>query len=135
MRCRSSRAPAAGGFSLLEVLVAVAVVGLTAVAALALLDAELRAASHAVRTLEAQALAEYRLAEARLLGPTDLMKLQGRSAEGRFTPPFQDYAWALAVRPVAGEAALVEAEARVSWDGGEVVLHGRFRAPQPEAIR
>ena len=134
MRCRRSRAPTAG-FSLLEVLVAVAIVGLTAVAALALLDAELRAASHAVRTLEAQALAEYRLAEARLLGRTDLIRLQGQIAEGRFDSPFDDYAWALAVRPVPGEPALVEAEARVSWDGGEIVLHSRFRAPQPEAIQ
>ena len=54
MRARS-------GFSLLEAVVALAIVGVTAVGALAAVGAELRAADDARTTLEADALAVYRM--------------------------------------------------------------------------
>ena len=105
------------------------VVGLAAVAALAVLGAELRAAGRVVKTLEAQALAEYRLAEARLLSDAELARLRGQSVEGRFAPPFEEYTWALVIHPVPGEPGLREAQVRVAWGTGEVVLGSRFRSP------
>ena len=117
------------GFSLLEAVIAMAVVSLAAVAALAALGAELRSARMARETLTAAALAEYRLETVRLL-PADQLRLLPDSVEdGRFSAPFDDFAWTVEVRPVAGIEALYQADVAVTGPEGQSMLSTRLYRP------
>jgi prepilin-type N-terminal cleavage/methylation domain-containing protein len=117
------------GFSLLEAVVALAIVGVAAVAGLGSLGAELRAAERAQRTLEASALAGHHLTRIRVLPPTALTPLPDSLREGRFPPPMNEYAWRAHVRPVRGEADLFDVAVEVVWEGGAFPLHARLYRP------
>jgi prepilin-type N-terminal cleavage/methylation domain-containing protein len=110
------------GFSLLEVIVALAIVGVTAVGALASVGAELRAAEDARTTLEAEALAVYRMATLEMLTAEQLQRIPDSLARGRFDPPFERYRWTATSDAVLGEEGLTEVELEVEWEGGSFPL-------------
>lgn len=117
------------GFSLLEAVIAMAVVSLAAVAALAALGAELRSARMARETLTTAALAEYRLQTVHLLPPDQLRLLPDSVESGTFAPPFDAFRWTVAVRPVAGIDALYQAEVAVTGAEGQSTLSTRLYRP------
>lgn len=123
--------PGREGFTLLEAVVALVIVGLTATAVLTAVGAELRGAARAQRGLEAAALAEYRLGTLQLREPAALYPLADSLARGRFAPPFEEYRWSATVRPVRGELALFDLAIRVEWEGGTYPLHTRLYRPLP----
>jgi prepilin-type N-terminal cleavage/methylation domain-containing protein len=118
------------GFSLLEAVIAMAVVSLAAVAALAALGAELRSARMARETLTAAALAEYRLETVRLLPAEQLRLLPDSVEDGRFAPPFEDFGWTVEVRPVAGVESLYQADVAVTGPEGQSALSTRVYRPE-----
>ncbi|MGH7629400.1 MAG: type II secretion system protein [Gemmatimonadales bacterium] len=81
------------GFSLLEAVVALAIVGLAAVASTEAVAAHLRAAERAVTALEQEALVQDRLARTRLLAAEELAHLPDSMASGKFTSPWDEIAW------------------------------------------
>ena len=122
------------GFTLLEALVAIMIVGLAAVAALETVGAELRTASRAKHALHAAALAEYRLETLRVLPPAELRSLPDSLDGGAFPAPLQRYRWTAATREVAGEPGLFDASVVIAWDGGSFRLATRLYRPEPMIV-
>lgn len=119
------------GFTLLEAVVALAILGLAVVAALSALSADLRSAERAQRALEAAALAQHRMAVLELLSPEELYSLPNSVARGAFGSPFAGYDWEASVREVPGERDLFDAEVRIGWESGALPLRTRFYRPRP----
>jgi prepilin-type N-terminal cleavage/methylation domain-containing protein len=121
---------ARGGFSLLEAVVALAIVGVTAVGALAAVGAELRAADDARTALEAEALAVHRMKTIEMLTAEQLQRVPDSLARGKFEPPFERYRWTVATEPVMGEEGLTEVAVEVEWKTGVFPLRTLlFRRP------
>lgn len=79
------------GFSLIEVLVSLAVTGIALGAAFFLFGSALRGSLHAERTTMATLVAESKLAEAGIAAPLQPGRTAGRTGDG--------YAWVTEVRP------------------------------------
>ena len=123
------------GFSLLEAIVALAIVGLAAVAALGAFGAEIRASSRAGRALEAEALAQSRLAVLRLLQRSDLEPLADSMRNGWFPAPFEEYRWEASTQDVRSRDDLFQVTVAVRWDGGAYALASRLYRPRPLSSR
>jgi prepilin-type N-terminal cleavage/methylation domain-containing protein len=117
------------GFSLLEAVVALAIVGLAVVAALGAFGVELRTAAQASRALEAEALAQSRLAVVRLLPPKELDPLTDSLRRGRFPSPFDGYQWETSSRSMVGQEHLFQVAVAVRWDQGAYSLATRLYRP------
>ena len=113
---------ARAGFSLLEAVVALAIVGVTAVAALASVGAELRAAGDARTMLEAEALAVHQLSTIEMLTAEQLQRIPDSLARGQFDAPFERYRWTASSEPVLGEEGLTEVRVDIVWEGGSLPL-------------
>jgi type II secretory pathway pseudopilin PulG len=117
------------GFTLLEALIAVVIVGLAGVAALETVGAELRTAARARHAHNAAALAEYRLETLRVLSPPELRSVPDSLADGAFAPPLQLYRWTASAREVPGEPGLYDARVVVRWNGGSFPIETRLYRP------
>jgi prepilin-type N-terminal cleavage/methylation domain-containing protein len=133
--CDPRRASVGQGFSLLEAVVALAIVGLAAVASLAALGQELRSSERVRRALESNALAEERLARLRLLPREELSPLADSLRQGHFGPPFADYTWQLASRSMPGRDELLDVELVIRWPDGAYPLVTRLHRPRSELPR
>lgn len=107
------------GFSLLEAIAAVAVIGMTAVGALEAAGSDLRTAERARRALEAEALATARLDFMNLLYDTDLQALPDSVAKGTFDKPLDDYSWIATSKPYSDQAGVYDVRVTVKWTEGE----------------
>lgn len=105
------------GFVLLEAVVALLVVGLSAAAALELFASHLRAAALGPERLTAAALAQDRMTAVRLLEPRQLRHIPDSIASGQFPAPFASYRWRTAVVPSI-EDDLYEIRVQISGPGG-----------------
>jgi len=119
------------GFSLLEAVVAVAIVGVASVSVLAAFGGEVRTADRARTALEAEALAVDRLTTVRLLTLDELDDLPDSVSTGRFTPPFDRYRWEIDVRRLSGQRDLHQVSVLVAWPEGEYALETRLYRPPP----
>jgi prepilin-type N-terminal cleavage/methylation domain-containing protein len=119
------------GFTILEAVIALAIVGLAGVAALEALGGELRAAERAGAVSTAAALAQDRLAAIAMVPAPDLGRLPDSLARGAFTEPLTDYRWRASVRPVLGERDLYDATVAVTGRGSEYSVTTRLYRPRP----
>lgn len=117
------------GFTILEAIVAVTIVGVAAVASLAAFGSQLRAGARAQVALEAEALAEEQVAGIRLLPASSLEALPDSLRSGTFPQPFERYQWSSTVQTVAHEADIHEARVTVRWPDGEYNLATRLHRP------
>jgi prepilin-type N-terminal cleavage/methylation domain-containing protein len=118
------------GFTLMEVIVAIVIVGMTAIATLSAFATELRTADTSRAALEAASLGETRLAMMELLPAEELIALPDSSKGGQFDPPFEQYRWTGTVTPVVNEPDLFEAAVRVTWANGSYAIGTRiYRTP------
>ena len=123
------------GFSLLEAIVALTIVGLALVAALGAYAVELRTDAQVMRGLEAASLADSRLAAVKLLPRSELSPLADSIRRGQFQPPFDAYRWDAESRDVSGSDDLFQVGVVVSWTGGSYELASRLYRPRPLASR
>jgi type II secretion system protein I len=123
------------GFTLLEAVVALAILGLAGVAALEALGGEVRGAERARTASTAAALAQDRLAALSLLRRTDLDPLPDSLARGAFEPPLEKYRWTAKVQSVFGETDLYEARVEVVSDDARYDLTTRIYRPQPRSLQ
>lgn len=121
--------PARAAFTLMEVVVAVIIVGMTSVATLSAFATELRTAETSRSALEAASLAEGRIAILELIPAEDLLTLPDSSKGGKFEPPFEYYEWTATVTPVVNEADLFDATVRVTGANGIYAIGTRMYRP------
>jgi type II secretion system protein I len=116
------------GFTLLEALVALVIVGMAVAGSLEAFGASMRVGSLASEHAQAVALADARLSELSIL-PTDSIPYYARPREGAFAPPLAGYRWTARMQPRAGAPALVGATVVVSWPRGRYELATDFFRP------
>ena len=122
------------GFTILEALVALAIVGLAGVAAMEALGGELRTADRARQVYRATALAEDRMAAVQLLSATELATLPDSIAKGAFRAPFETYRWTATALAVPDERDLYDVVVRVEGDAVPFELRTRLYRPRPVAM-
>jgi prepilin-type N-terminal cleavage/methylation domain-containing protein len=123
------------GFSLLEALIALTIVGSSIVAGLAAFSAELRVAGQAWTAVELEVLAQEALAGLALIPGPLLRPLPDSLRQGRFEPPFKQYAWRRVARPIRGNPDLLDASVEVIGPDGQFSLATRIYRPLPRIIR
>lgn len=129
------RTPGASGFTLLEVLVALAILGTAVLATLQLLGGVSATSRKAQSYTEAMALAEAKMEELLGAGPEAILSADGEAA--RFPPPHGAYRFEVEGTRMAGRA-LVEVRVRVDWEGpdpGSLTLATRTLAAAGVASR
>ena len=122
------------GITLFEAVVAIAIVGITAISALAAVGGEMRTAERARRALVVSALATERTAFLYLMTDRDLLNLPDSIAGGVFEYPMEEYSWTTTWTPNSDYAGLYETMVTITWqDGsekGSYATHGaQYRAP------
>jgi prepilin-type N-terminal cleavage/methylation domain-containing protein len=114
---RSKRSGAERGFTLVEVAVALFILGVTVVAMVEATSGTLRAQAGAERSREAVALAEWKMNHL-AASSVDSLKQYLVTRRGEIALPPHRYVWQALVRPARGEDRLWEVAVRVEWDGG-----------------
>lgn len=125
---RRLRPRARSGFTVLEALIALVIIGFAVVGTVEALGGGLRAQRQVSRHLEAVALAESRINELGVLQPDSIAYYAG-GRDGVFEPPFESYRWRASMEPVSGSRSLVQADVTVSWQGGSYALQTYFHRP------
>jgi type II secretory pathway pseudopilin PulG len=119
------------GISLLEAVVAVAIVGLTSVGALEAVGGNMRTAEKAKRAAEAEALATSRLDFMDLLTDRELQALPDTVQDGKFSGKLEEYTWKTTSTPVADQAGLYDIRITIGWPTGSYrVVTYAYRRPQ-----
>ena len=132
---RIPRQPGSGarsrpGISLLEAVVAIAIVGMTAVSALEAAGGDMRAAERSRRAIEAEALATSRLDFMDLLSDRELQALPDSVEKGKFDPPLDQYSWKTTSTPLSDQAGVYTIRVTVEWPGGSYMLRSyAYRTP------
>jgi type II secretory pathway pseudopilin PulG len=112
-RCDNERMRS--GISLLEAVVAVAIVGMTSVAALEAVGSDLRTAERARRAVEVEQLATSRLEFMNLLTDQELQALPDSVSSGTFPKPLDEYSWKTTSAPVSDQAGVYDVRLTISW--------------------
>jgi type II secretory pathway pseudopilin PulG len=119
------------GITLLEAVAAIAIVGMTSVAALEAAGGEMRTAERARRAIEVAELATSRLEFMDLLTDTELQSLPDSVAKGKFPVPFDQYTWTTTSSPISDPNGLYDIHITVNWSSGSYLLRTyRFIAPR-----
>jgi prepilin-type N-terminal cleavage/methylation domain-containing protein len=118
------------GFTLLEAVLAIAIVAMTAVAALSAVGTELRTAEHARRIHEAEALATEKAAFMWLLVDKDFQSLPDSVSKGVFDYPLNEYSWTATSTANSTLPGLYSIEINVFWQGGSYTeTTAQYRRP------
>ena len=123
------------GITLLEAVVAVAIVGMTSVAALESVGGELRTAERARRAIEVEALATSRLEFMDLLTDRELLSLPDSVEKGQFAAPLDDYAWTTTSTPLSEQPGVYDVRVTVRWPSGSYTLRTYLYRTPPLVTR
>ena len=123
------------GITLLEAVVAIAIVGMTSVAALESVGGEMRTAERARRAIEVEALATSRLEFMDLLTDRELQSLPDSVEKGTFAAPLNEYSWTTTSSPVSEQPGLYDVRVNVSWANGRYSLRTYLYRTPPFATR
>lgn len=130
MRRRSaSRLRSTDGFTLLESVVALLILGLALTPLLGSVTAGVRAQDRLEGSQEAVSLAEAKMAELALV-PVDSIPLYLEPRTGWFPAPFGRYRWRALLRPEPQSPALVRGAVLVEWKNGSYSLETFFHRPE-----
>lgn len=117
------------GFTILEAIVALAIVGFAAVAAVEAVGSELRGADRAALAYTTAALAQDRLVAVTILDGEQLNPLPDSVARGAFPAPFEAYHWVTLAFPVFGKRDMYDVSITVTSDRTEFALATRLYRP------
>jgi type II secretory pathway pseudopilin PulG len=123
------------GISLLEAVVAIAIVGMTAVSALEAAGGDMRAAERSRRAIEAEALATSRLDFMDLLTDRELQALPDSVEKGKFDAPLDEYSWKTTSTPLPDQAGVYTIRVTVEWPSGSYALRSYAYRTPPFATR
>jgi type II secretory pathway pseudopilin PulG len=110
------------GITLLEAVAAIAIVGMTSVAALEAAGGEMRTAERARRAIEVEELATSRVEFMDLLTDTELQSLPDSVAKGKFPAPFDQYTWTTTSTPISDPNGVYDIRITVSWTNGSYLV-------------
>jgi hypothetical protein len=116
----------------MEAVVALAIIGLFAVALFATTAAQMRTASKAGILLSARSLAEDRIAALRLLDYDALKDVPDSLVKGVFPAPFADFTWTAQVEEMKDEYDLFGVQVTVSGQGEVFPLRTLFHRARPQ---
>jgi len=119
------------GFTILEAVVALAIVGFAAVAAVEAAGSELRGADRAISAYTEAALAQDRLAAVTILRIDELNAPPDSVARGTFPKPLDGFHWLAAVEPALGEHDMYDVTIRITSDRSDYTLTTRLYRPRP----
>ncbi len=119
------------GFSLLEAVVAIAILGMVAVGALGAVSSQMQGAVRARAMVRASAAAESRLATLSLLDRETLRHLPDSVARGQFAAPLDDFRWTTNVSEDRAEPSLFQVKVQVESRSASFTLEGRLYRPAP----
>lgn len=120
------------GITMFEAVASVAIVGVTAAAALSAVGSQFRTTARAQRALTVEALATSRLDFLDLLdGQNALNSIPDSVAMGEFPAPLNEYRWTTEVTPVSDEPGLYSVVVKVLWEDGSYELKSRAFRRQP----
>jgi type II secretion system protein I len=119
------------GFTLLEAVIALAIIGVAVVGVMSAFGGDLRAAERARTALTVSTLARSRLARLELATASELATLPDSLSHGAFAAPFARYQWKATASAVRGEPDLYDVRVTVTWDGGQSELRSRRYRPVP----
>jgi len=114
------------GFTLLEVVVALAIVGSVAVASLGALDQHFRVTRKGGEVTTAVVLATDRLDALRRAAMRRSSRLPDSLRRGRFPRPLEAYSWDADLKPARDRRGLFDLAVTVSWEGGSYPLASRI---------
>lgn len=118
------------GFTLIEAVVALAIIGVVAIGAFVTVGTQLRTEARAQGVWAAEALAEERMASLVLADARTLKMLPDSLRRGRFAPPYMMYLWTAEARVVPRERDLWDIAVTVRSPENRVTLRTRrWRAP------
>jgi len=117
------------GFTLLEAVVALAIVGLVAVGVLELVASNLRAAQRARLALTASTLARSRIARLEMASTAEVMALPDSLKHGSYSDSLRSWKWTASTSPVMGEADLYDARVTVTSPGYTTEVRTRLFRP------
>ena len=118
----------ARGFTLLEVMVALLIVGAVGLGMVASVAADSRAACKSASELEALTIAEEILAQINTMADSERSVALAGTAT-RLPPPSHGYSWRIESRAVAGEPGLLDVAVFVTGPESEVILNTRRFEP------
>ena len=110
------------GISLLEAVVAVAIVGMTSISALEAVGSGMRTAEKARRAAEAEALATSRLDFMTLMTDRELQALPDSVAKGTFPEPLEEYSWTTTSKADADQAGIYSVHVTITWPNGSYTV-------------
>jgi type II secretory pathway pseudopilin PulG len=122
------------GFTILEAVIALAVVGLAGVSALEALGGELRTADRAAEAYTMAALAQDRLAAVALVGPRAMSPFPDSLARGTFPAPFERYRWTANAEPISGAPELYAVSITIVDDRRDYTVNTRLYRPVPTGV-
>jgi Tfp pilus assembly protein PilV len=118
------------GISLMEAVVAVAIVGMTSIGALEAVGGGMRTAERSRRAIEAEALATSRLQFMDLMSDQELRALPDSVAKGKFDKPLEEYAWTTTSAAYGDQAGVYDIRVTVTWPSGSYTLKTyEYRTP------
>ena len=130
MPTHAKRLSSRAGFSLLEAVAAIAIVGITSVSALEAVGSNMRTAEKSRRALEAEALATSRLDFMDLLTDRELQALPDTVESGKFDKPLDEYSWKTTSTPVSEQAGVYDVHITIEWLTGSYTLRTyQYRRP------
>lgn len=123
------------GVSLLEAVVAVTIVGMTAIGALEAVGSDMRTAERSRRAIEVEALATSRLQFMNLLTDQELQSLADSVSKGTFPAPLNEYSWKTTSTPLSDQAGVYDLRVTIGWPSGSYVVRTYAYRRPPLATR
>lgn len=123
------------GLSLLEAVVAIAIVGMTSVGALEAAGGDTRVAARSRRAIVVEALATSRLDFMGLLNDRELQSLPDSVQTGTFPAPLDEYTWKTTSAPVSEQAGVYDVRVTIGWPAGSYVVRTYAYRRPPLATR
>lgn len=123
------------GVSLLEAVVAVTIVGMTAIGALEAVGSDMRTAERSRRAIEVEALATSRLQFMNLLTDQELQSLADSVSKGTFPAPLNEYSWKTTSTPLSDQAGVYDVRVTIGWPSGSYVVRTYAYRRPPLATR
>jgi type II secretory pathway pseudopilin PulG len=118
------------GVSLLEAVVAIAIVGLTSVSALEAVGGDMRTTERARRAIEAEALAGSRLDFMDLMSDRELQAIPDSVEKGKFLGPLNEYSWKTTSTAVGEQGGVYDIRVTIDWPTGSYTVKSyQYRTP------